>query len=771
MHDLNFPVIKKPIWYGIAVFIITALLTFGIAYQSYLIRENEKRNEVLKEMHSVNLQLKNALNNGLSASKTLAFIISKYGFPKDFESVAKNILESNKYIDALELTKKGVITNIYPLRGNEDAIGFDVLGDSLANKEAYKAIKKKEFYFAGPLELKQGGVAVVGRLPIFIDNQFVGFAVVIIKLSTLLQAADINLQSEHFIYQLSKKNTLSLKEDFFLATAVPFDTLQSVALSVPNGEWKLYVMNKDNKMPFEIMASCFLGFLLSLTAALFTIHLTKKTDEQINSKTKELVSLQTKEKYHEMQLAEIQEIGKIGSWETNLLTLKLKWSKETFRIFELDERNFTVTHPNFLKFVHAEDLKKVDDAFVDSMHNNTLNILEHRIVTKEGKIKYVEERWRIFRNEEGKAVKAIGTCRDITELKKTELALKESEKKYKYLFEHNPMPMALFDFKTRRVIDCNIEVLMKYGYTRDEFLNLTINDLRPEEDVPLIEAALKSEEVFGAIHKKSWRHKKKNGELMFMNVSAHLIDYLDKRVVFGLLDDITEKVKAEEKLKNSNTQLQKLTAHLQIIREEERTSIAREIHDELGQQLTAIKIDTSWVSKKLITDNTQIAERISNMLRLIDDTIKTVRRISSDLRPGILDDLGLIAALEWQGEDYEKRTGIKWRFHPNVKDIAIDPKISTNLFRIFQEAFTNIIRHSGATEVDASVELKDENLILVIKDNGQGFDVDVSRKNNSWGIIGMKERAIIINAELIIESEKLKGTTVTLKVPMIKNQL
>lgn len=769
MKGSIYPFIRNPIYNGVAAFIVAALFTFGIAYQSYLINENKKQSKILKEINSVNHNLQSAISNGLSASKTLAFIINTYGIPKDFDSIAKHILESNKYIDALELTNKGVITNVYPLKGNEEAIGLDVLTDSLISKEAYKAIKKKGLYFAGPLELKQGGIAVVGRLPFFIDNNFEGFSVVIIKLSTLLKSAGISLENKQFIYQLSKINPVTLKEDYFLSTPFPLDPTHSVSVMVPDGEWKLYVMQKNQQMPFEVIAFSFLGFVFSLTAGIFSWHITrqpKKLSQLVNKKTSELVSIQNDIIYSEARLAEAQEIAKVGSWETDLVTLNVRWSKETFKIFEIEEKDYSVSHPHFMKLVHSEDRDKVETAFVNSLTKDGLNRIEHRIVTDAGKVKYVEERWRIFKNEKGEAVRAIGTCQDIAERIKADEVLKESEKKYKYLFENNPIPMFLWDFKTLKIIDCNDETLIKYSYSREEFLNKTIKDLRPIEDIPLIEADVVSEEVYGGIHKKVWRHKKKNGELMFININSRLIDYQGRRVSLVMIDDVTEKLKAEKEIISSYNQLQELTAHLQVVREEERTRIAREIHDELGQQLTALKMDASMINKKIGVGDKLISEKIFGMIGLIDDTVKTVRRISSDLRPGILDDLGLIPALEWQGAEYEKRTGIKLHFKTSINDIDLDRNVSTNIFRIFQEALTNIIRHSSATEINILLEKKEHDLLLIITDNGKGFDVSKLGHNKSYGLVGMKERASILNGQVVIESEKLKGTTITLKVPL-----
>ena len=168
--------------------------------------------------------------------------------------------------------------------------------------------------------------------------------------------------------------------------------------------------------------------------------------------------------------------------------------------------------------------------------------------------------------------------------------------------------------------------------------------------------------------------------------------------------DITERKKAEEQLKGSTEQLRALSAHLQSVREEERTLISREIHDELGQELTGLKMDLSWLVKRLSKNQKSLISKTESMLKLVDSTIQTVRRISSELRPGVLDDLGLIAAIEWQAQDFENRTGITCDFSSSVEEIGLDRDRSTAVFRIFQETLTNVSRHAKATRVKISLE-------------------------------------------------------------------
>ncbi len=227
-----------------------------------------------------------------------------------------------------------------------------------------------------------------------------------------------------------------------------------------------------------------------------------------------------------------------------------------------------------------------------------------------------------------------------------------------------------------------------------------------------------------------------------------------------------EKQLAEKEMRELNEQLRSLTAHLQHVREEEQARIAREIHDELGQILTAIKMDVSSASRK-ITDSPEEAKiYLSQSLKMVDDTVKTVRRIASELRPGILEDFGLIAALEWQSQEFEKRNDILCNFSCPIAKLNIEKNISIGLYRIYQEALTNVARHSGANIVTSTFLKDGDNLILTISDNGNGFDPLEIKSKKTLGLLGMKERALIMKGELITQSIPGTGTTITVTIPL-----
>jgi PAS domain S-box-containing protein len=235
--------------------------------------------------------------------------------------------------------------------------------------------------------------------------------------------------------------------------------------------------------------------------------------------------------------------------------------------------------------------------------------------------------------------------------------------------------------------------------------------------------------------------------------------------IASIARDISEAKSKELEIKQMNEQLRALAASLQNIREEERSNIAREIHDDLGQQLTAIKIDVSWIAKKT-QGNEQVKQKIDSIMLMLNETVKSIRRISTQLRPSILDDLGLIEALKWQIEEFQKRYGIAVNFMCNRERLILDSPTATGFFRIFQEALTNIARHSNATRVEVSLRIVDEELVLCVQDNGKGFKIDEARIQKTLGLLGMKERALMMGGRFEINNIPGQGVIVKINVPL-----
>jgi signal transduction histidine kinase len=223
----------------------------------------------------------------------------------------------------------------------------------------------------------------------------------------------------------------------------------------------------------------------------------------------------------------------------------------------------------------------------------------------------------------------------------------------------------------------------------------------------------------------------------------------------------------EEELRSSHEQLRNLSRHLQAVREEERTIIAREIHDELGQSLTALKMDVSWLGRKLPAGFGHLEEKTGEMLKYIDETIKTVQRISAELRPGILDDLGLMAAIEWQAQEFQKRTGVSCEVSSSFDCDTLDRCRSTALFRIIQEALTNISRHAEATLTRVTLVENGNTLVATVTDNGKGINETRISDPDSLGLIGIRERALLFGGEVNISRLAEGGTSVRLIIPLV----
>jgi PAS domain S-box-containing protein len=339
-----------------------------------------------------------------------------------------------------------------------------------------------------------------------------------------------------------------------------------------------------------------------------------------------------------------------------------------------------------------------------------------------------------------------------------------SADKYKLLFANNPLPMWMLSLPDYKFLDVNHATLSQYGYSKEEFLQLGILDLRPEEEAERFTSTLNTN-IRGVHYAGIWKHKKKDGNIIFVDIVTH--DFINdgRATRLVLANDITEKYKADEKLKESFKAIRELTEHLQNIREQERAHMAREIHDELGQLLTVLKMDVSWLNKRVSTTEPAIREKFTELLDMLDTTVKTVRRITSELRPTLLDDLGLVAAIEWHLEEFEKRSGISKEFKSSVTEVTIHDSMKIGLFRILQESLTNVARHSQAEKVNVGLDKNNGHIILKITDNGKGFDTTRNTKK-TLGLLGMKERTEMMGGEYHIISKPGEGTVVEVKVPV-----
>jgi len=358
-----------------------------------------------------------------------------------------------------------------------------------------------------------------------------------------------------------------------------------------------------------------------------------------------------------------------------------------------------------------------------------------------------------------------------------EVKLKDAEEKYFRLSENAPDLIFSQDVTTQKYNYVNKSAFKLTGYTPEEFYNLPgliekmVDSEWTEQYVFSMKMVLDSELSIPF----EYMIKNKNGKKIWINQRSVVLRNNNEPVTIeAILTDITERKNYEQKLEETTLKLRALTNYQQKVREEERLHISREIHDQLGQDLTVLKMDLAMLSKKSGKVNSEVTsesigtftEELNRIIPYIDDIINKVRKIATELRPDILDKLGLLEAIEWHAGEFEKRSQIKCKTNFKVEEVNLNPEKSISVFRIFQETLTNTARHSGATEVEIDLLLQNGWMILTIKDNGRGITTAEIEKGTSLGILGMKERVLLLGGIWNIKGEKDKGTTVDIKLPL-----
>ena len=353
---------------------------------------------------------------------------------------------------------------------------------------------------------------------------------------------------------------------------------------------------------------------------------------------------------------------------------------------------------------------------------------------------------------------------DITERKHAEEALQASERRFAIAFNSNPMLATISMLEGGRFLAVNDSFVELTGYSREEAVGHTALDLNlwpnPEDRIKVM-AKLKKD---GRVRDHEAAIRLKNGDERVLLLSVEKIELEGMVCLLHVANDVTLRNRAEETLRA-------LSARLHSAREEEGTRIAREIHDELGGAFTGLKWDLERIDKTLntsshITGVPEVRKRIAAMTSLIETTINAVRRISSELRPGVLDDLGLVAAIEWQMQQFQLRTGLKCHWNSKVNEIELSRERATAVFRIFQEVLTNVLRHAHAANLYVKLRRTNQHFELEVKDDGRGITENEIINSRSLGLLGMKERALLVGGEVDIAGANGTGTTVVVRVPL-----
>lgn len=359
--------------------------------------------------------------------------------------------------------------------------------------------------------------------------------------------------------------------------------------------------------------------------------------------------------------------------------------------------------------------------------------------------------------------------RDITTRVRAEEALAESENRLRAVLE-SAMDAIITVDESQTIVFFNTAAERIFLCPRSDALGSRLERFLPAR---FRDAHAGHIREFGAIGASSRRMGgqavvlglRTNGEEFPVESSISQVASASGRLFTVILRDITDRLRAEHALQRSREELRDLASVSHDAREQEKSRIARELHDELAQALTALKMDISWLSERLPADGAY-RPKLQSMQNLLDTTVAATRRISADLRPLLLDDLGFSPAVEWLASNFSQRSGIACEFAANSSDIDLPDPQATAVFRMLQECLTNIARHAKATQVEINLERDEKEIAVSVRDNGCGFDSSAPRKSNSFGILGLRERANLLNGQVIITSSPGNGTLVDIRVPL-----
>ena len=575
-------------------------------------------------------------------------------------------------------------------------------------------------------------------------------------LSELLKASDINIKNTYSacrlddaLHQLNQPIDIILL-DLSLPDSNGLDTFNSIVSHA--GKTPVVILSglTDTTLALEAIT---LGAQDYLIKGDFDEKLLAKTIRYSIERKKNIEALQeSSERYNLVSKATNDMV-----WDWNLQTGEVYRNLESWnKIFNSNLTELEPTHEFFLKLLHPDDEVKIEKIVADILANPNQFIfdVECRIKKENGNYAYICDLGYIIRDENGKATRVIGATQNITERKEAEAVLKTSEERYRYLFNNNPACILIWNLEDYRILEVNDSAIEQYEYTKEEFLQMTVLQLRSPQEISAVkELAQKARANNFFEVTATWKHINKAGETMFMDITSHRIEYNSKAVILALAVNVTEKFLLEKKLEEEQVKkLLEITEAVITAQEKERQLIGSELHDNVNQLLASSRLYLGLAKKDMHPPN-QFMEETEI---LITSAIAEIRALSHALIPPSLDDTELEEALGNLIALVSKTSSIKvYADLKRFKEDTTSDKLKVAIYRIVQEQFNNILKYSKASVVHLSIAHDNQQILLTIKDNGIGFDKQ--KKTEGVGLLNIKTRASLFHGKLNIITSPGRG--------------
>jgi PAS domain S-box-containing protein len=460
---------------------------------------------------------------------------------------------------------------------------------------------------------------------------------------------------------------------------------------------------------------------------------------------------------NQTRLANAQKIAHLGDFDWDIRNNTINWSDEVYSIYGKRPQAFQANYQKSISYVHPEDRDRVEKAIDAALFHQQPYNIEHRVLLSDGTIGYVHEQAMITYDESGQPLKMIGTIQDITARKLMEEQLLESSNYARTLIEVSLDPLMTIS-SAGKIMDVNKATETATGLNRSQLVG---TDFASYFDDPK-KAREGYERVFsdGYVRDYPLVLRSINGKTLevLYNASLYRDSSGEVQGVFAAARDVTQLKKIEE-------ELHALSRQIVIAQENERRAIARELHDEIGQSLTALKI---MLSQAVRLPDEKRLDSLKEAYTLASDLLQQVREMSLNLRPSMLDDLGLLPTLIWHFDRITSQTGVRINFEHDGLQTELPSEVNTSVYRIIQEALTNVVRHSGVKEAKVNIYFNNGVLFIRIVDEGQGFTLAETNTKITAGLSGMRERVLLLGGKLKLDTAPKKGTRIFVELPISK---